>query len=138
MSSPAITDANLVLGRLLPSHFPAIFGESEDQELDVEASREALERLRKEINEETGSRMSLDEIAYGFIRVANETMYVLPPFLSLLLFPRLLASGQTLMGCDCRCTGAAPSGLSPSREATTRASTSSAALVALEVSMRAH
>ncbi|GAA5848487.1 hypothetical protein JCM8547_004528 [Rhodosporidiobolus lusitaniae] len=71
---PAITDANLVLGRLLPAHFPAIFGESEDQPLDVDASKAALEELRKEINGETGHDMSLDEIAYGFIRVANETM----------------------------------------------------------------
>ncbi|GAA6004515.1 hypothetical protein JCM10207_000913 [Rhodosporidiobolus poonsookiae] len=70
----AITDANLVLGRLLPNHFPAIFGETEDQPLDVEASRQALEELRKEINGETGKDLSLDEIAYGFIRVANETM----------------------------------------------------------------
>ncbi|GAA5968138.1 hypothetical protein JCM11641_003745 [Rhodosporidiobolus odoratus] len=71
---PAITDANLVLGRLLPAHFPAIFGETENQPLDVKASRSALEALRTQINEETGSNMSLDEVAYGFIRVANETM----------------------------------------------------------------
>lgn len=30
----AITDANLVLGRLLPEFFPKIFGPSEDQSLD--------------------------------------------------------------------------------------------------------
>ncbi|GAA6037141.1 hypothetical protein JCM8097_008756 [Rhodosporidiobolus ruineniae] len=71
---PAITDANLVLGRLLPNHFPAIFGESEDQPLDVEASKKALEELRSQINGETGGQMSLDEVAYGFVRVANETM----------------------------------------------------------------
>ncbi|GAA5830228.1 hypothetical protein JCM11251_001276 [Rhodosporidiobolus azoricus] len=71
---PAITDANLVLGRLLPAHFPHIFGESEDQPLDVDASRSALEELRAQINAETGGSMSLDEVAYGFVRVANETM----------------------------------------------------------------
>jgi 5-oxoprolinase (ATP-hydrolysing) len=34
-----ITDANLVLGRILPRFFPSIFGESEDQPLDEEGSR---------------------------------------------------------------------------------------------------
>ncbi|BGO97667.1 putative 5-oxoprolinase (putative) [Rhodotorula toruloides] len=71
---PAVTDANLVLGRLLPSHFPQIFGASEDQPLDIDASRSALEELRKQINDETGNNLSLDEVAFGFIKVANETM----------------------------------------------------------------
>lgn len=71
---PAITDANLVLGRLLPSHFPQIFGESEDQPLDVDASRAALEALRTEINAASGQALSLDEVAWGFVQVANETM----------------------------------------------------------------
>ena len=35
----AITDANLLLGRILPSFFPRIFGEREDQPLDEEAAR---------------------------------------------------------------------------------------------------
>ncbi|KAK4058751.1 hypothetical protein OIO90_000195 [Microbotryomycetes sp. JL221] len=70
----AITDANLVLGRLMPSHFPSIFGENEDQELDAEASRYVLEELRQQINTETGKDMSMDEVAWGFVKVANETM----------------------------------------------------------------
>jgi 5-oxoprolinase (ATP-hydrolysing) len=63
--SPAITDANLVLGRLLPDYFPKIFGETEDAPLDVDASRTALEALTKEINAETGGSMSVDEVAWG-------------------------------------------------------------------------
>ena len=35
----AITDANLLLGRILPPYFPQIFGEQEDQPLDEEAAR---------------------------------------------------------------------------------------------------
>lgn len=38
----AVTDANLLLGRLLPEHFPAIFGPTEDQPLDVEATKAAF------------------------------------------------------------------------------------------------
>ena len=69
-----ITDANLFLGRLLPDFFPKIFGKTEDQPLDVEASRSAFDTLRTQINEETGKSMELDEVVYGFIKVANETM----------------------------------------------------------------
>lgn len=71
---PAITDANLVLGRLLPEHFPHIFGPNEDQGLDVDASKSALEKLREIINADTGGDMSLDEVAWGFVKVANESM----------------------------------------------------------------
>lgn len=75
----AVTDANLVLGRLLPDHFPKIFGKTEDQPLDRDASIAAFETLRKEINAHnvahgTGKEMSLDEVAIGFIKVANEVM----------------------------------------------------------------
>ncbi|KAJ7058134.1 5-oxoprolinase [Mycena amicta] len=71
----AVTDANLLLGRLLPDYFPKIFGKSEREPLDVEASRSAFEVLANEINSnnENGD-LSLDEIVYGFIKVANETM----------------------------------------------------------------
>ncbi|MCI5212746.1 MAG: 5-oxoprolinase, partial [Candidatus Electrothrix sp. ATG2] len=45
-----VTDANLVLGRLQPDHFPHIFGPDEDQPLDQEAARAALAELTEEIN----------------------------------------------------------------------------------------
>ncbi|GAA5835484.1 hypothetical protein JCM3766R1_006429 [Sporobolomyces carnicolor] len=77
--SLAVTDANLVLGRVLPDHFPKIFGKTEDQPLDRDASVAAFEALRKEINaynvsHGTGKELSLDEVAIGFIKVANEVM----------------------------------------------------------------
>ncbi|KFA53892.1 hypothetical protein S40293_08265 [Stachybotrys chartarum IBT 40293] len=69
-----VTDANLFLGRLLPEFFPKIFGENEDQELDYEASRRVLQELADQVNKEMGKNMSADEVAYGFLTVANETM----------------------------------------------------------------
>jgi 5-oxoprolinase (ATP-hydrolysing) len=73
-----ITDANLFLGRLLPDFFPKIFGKNEDEGLDEEASAKLFEELAVKINEDVkgdgGNEMSLDEIAYGFIKIANETM----------------------------------------------------------------
>ncbi|KAK0638822.1 Hydantoinase B/oxoprolinase-domain-containing protein [Cercophora newfieldiana] len=69
-----VTDANLFLGRLLPEFFPKIFGKNEDEGLDPEASRKVLQELTDQINKETGKNMAIDEVAYGFLTVANEAM----------------------------------------------------------------
>lgn len=75
-----MTDANLVLGRLLPSSFPCIFGPGEDQPLSPEASRKALEAVATEVNSFlangpcVASPLSLEEVAMGFVCVANEAM----------------------------------------------------------------
>ncbi|PTB78372.1 hypothetical protein M440DRAFT_17917 [Trichoderma longibrachiatum ATCC 18648] len=69
-----VTDANLYLGRLLPDFFPKIFGKDENEGLDVEASRNVLQDLTDQINQETGKNLSADEVAFGFLTVANETM----------------------------------------------------------------
>ncbi|KXS20188.1 hypothetical protein M427DRAFT_94686 [Gonapodya prolifera JEL478] len=74
----AITDANLVLGRLLPEFFPRIFGPTEDQPLDSLASAKLFKELTTTVNalqKLNGLReMSVDEVAYGFVQVANEAM----------------------------------------------------------------
>ncbi|KAG9780451.1 hydantoinase B/oxoprolinase, partial [Aureobasidium melanogenum] len=69
-----VTDANLFLGRLLPEFFPKIFGKHENEGLDPEASKKLFEELTNEINSKTDKKMSADEVAYGFIKIANETM----------------------------------------------------------------
>eukprot|EP01083_Nonionella_stella_P043070 116238_1 len=70
----AVTDANLILGRLMPEHFPAIFGESQNLPLDREHSRAAFQELVQAVNDEQGTSKSLEEVALGFIEVANEAM----------------------------------------------------------------
>ncbi|XP_061463198.1 5-oxoprolinase isoform X2 [Rhineura floridana] len=71
-----VTDANLCLGRLLPSYFPRIFGPSEDLPLSREAAVQAFEELTASVNAFLGasSPLSVEEVAMGFIRVANEAM----------------------------------------------------------------
>ena len=74
-----VTDANLFLGRLLPEFFPKIFGKNEDQGLDENASEKLFLELTEKINKEVAGddkekAMSPDEVAYGFIKIANETM----------------------------------------------------------------
>lgn len=66
----AITDANLILGKLDPESFPKVFGPNADEALDYAAAYKAFEDLK----EEHGLDMSVKEIAEGFIKIANETM----------------------------------------------------------------
>ncbi|KZC09871.1 5-oxoprolinase [Dufourea novaeangliae] len=77
----AVTDANLALGRLLPEYFPKIFGPSENEPLDKSRTMEAFRALTDEINEflakegqKSKTDMTIEEVAMGFVRVANETM----------------------------------------------------------------
>jgi N-methylhydantoinase A/oxoprolinase/acetone carboxylase beta subunit len=124
-----ITDANLLLGRIIPDYFPKIFGANENEPLDTEATTKAFKELTTIINQwfrdqheadvkkvrydlikmigflrcvESKNKIKMyhiirymfslfsfqgkkketdpiehlneDEVAYGFIRVANETM----------------------------------------------------------------
>ncbi|KXZ56217.1 hypothetical protein GPECTOR_1g189 [Gonium pectorale] len=92
----AITDANLQLGRILPEFFPKarrqggwvagggggafeIFGPKENEPLDAEGTAAAFAAVTAQVNafeEASGapSRSTPDEVAVGFIRVANEAM----------------------------------------------------------------
>lgn len=77
-NSLTITDANLIVNRLVPSRFPKIFGPTHDSELNVAKTMERFEALQTHINEFNKhhgmNSLSVPEIALGFIRVANETM----------------------------------------------------------------
>lgn len=65
----AVTDANIVLGRIQPDWFPRVFGETSDQPLDLAASRAALGRLADEMG-----LSGPEEAAEGFLAVAVESM----------------------------------------------------------------
>ncbi|MEM8740223.1 MAG: hydantoinase/oxoprolinase family protein, partial [Pseudomonadota bacterium] len=64
----AVTDANLITGRLRPEFFPAIFGPNADQPLDPAPARAQFTAMAAE----TG--MSVEALAEGFLRIANENM----------------------------------------------------------------
>jgi 5-oxoprolinase (ATP-hydrolysing) len=66
----AVTDANIMVGKLRPEYFPAIFGPSGDQPIDVEIVRQGFARLATEI----GDGRSPEEIADGFLHIAVENM----------------------------------------------------------------
>ncbi|KUJ15080.1 uncharacterized protein LY89DRAFT_671471 [Mollisia scopiformis] len=69
-----VTDANLFLGRLIPSYFPSIFGPTEDLPLDTEIVAEKFRELTDTINADSGKTKTVEEVAMGFIDVANESM----------------------------------------------------------------
>ncbi|MFU0503072.1 hydantoinase B/oxoprolinase family protein [Pseudaminobacter sp. NGMCC 1.201702] len=66
----AVTDANVMLGKLQPDFFPAIFGADQDQPLDANVVRQKFEDLAAEI----GDGRSPEAVAEGFVTVAVENM----------------------------------------------------------------
>jgi 5-oxoprolinase (ATP-hydrolysing) len=65
----AVTDANVMVGKLNPDFFPAIFGPKRDERLDVEAVRLKFAELAKRL-----PGKSAEEIADGFIAIAVMNM----------------------------------------------------------------
>jgi 5-oxoprolinase (ATP-hydrolysing) len=63
-----VTDANVMLGKLNPDYFPAIFGPNQDQRLDRAAVEEKFAAIAERENK------SPEEVAEGFLRIAVENM----------------------------------------------------------------
>ncbi|MEM8687396.1 MAG: hydantoinase B/oxoprolinase family protein [Pseudomonadota bacterium] len=66
----AVTDANVMLGKLQPQLFPAIFGPDQNEQLDADAVASAFKALAAEI----GDGRSAEEVAEGFLRIGVENM----------------------------------------------------------------
>src|SRR5204863_4034466 len=66
----ALTDANVMVGKLIADFFPKIFGAQQNLPLDADAVRAAFVKLADEI----GGGRSPEEVADGFIKIAVENM----------------------------------------------------------------
>ncbi len=66
----AVTDANVMTGKLIPDFFPKIFGPNRDEALDAEAVKTAFAELADKI----GGGRKPEEVADGFLRIAVENM----------------------------------------------------------------
>ncbi|OWV84486.1 hydantoinase B/oxoprolinase family protein [Rhizobium sp. R693] len=66
----AVTDANVMLGKLQPDLFPPIFGPNQDQPLDAAVVHEKFQTLAAE----AGGGHTPESVAAGFIRIAVENM----------------------------------------------------------------
>ncbi len=65
-----VTDANVMLGKLIPDFFPKIFGPARDLPIDAEAVEAAFAALAREI----GGGRGAQEIADGYVRIAVDNM----------------------------------------------------------------
>ena len=70
----ALTDANLILNRINSEYFPSVFGPDQDQKLDKNLAQKEFKKLKDVINKATSSTFSIEELALGFIDIANEKM----------------------------------------------------------------
>ena len=74
----AITDANLLLGRIQPKFFPSIFGPQYNQPLDKNAVKEKFAALTKDIADAgLASEAGLstpEQVAEGYLKIAVEIM----------------------------------------------------------------
>jgi 5-oxoprolinase (ATP-hydrolysing) len=66
----AVTDANVMVGKLIPDFFPKIFGPQQNEPLDADAVRSAFGALAKDV----GDRRTPEQVADGFIKIAVENM----------------------------------------------------------------
>jgi 5-oxoprolinase (ATP-hydrolysing) len=70
----AVTDCNLMLGKIQPQHFPKLFGPGGDQPLDLQAVRDGFTALAAEIGAATGTTPAPEAVAEGFIQIAVGNM----------------------------------------------------------------
>jgi 5-oxoprolinase (ATP-hydrolysing) len=69
-----VTDCNVLLGRIQPEFFPAVFGETGDALLDGAVVAEQFRALAADIERATGVPQTPQGVAAGCIRIAVENM----------------------------------------------------------------
>jgi len=70
----AVTDCNVMLGKIQPAHFPQLFGPNADEALDVETVRARFAEMAEQIFAATGDRRTPEQVAEGFIQIAVGNM----------------------------------------------------------------
>ncbi len=69
-----VTDANVMLGKIQPEHFPRVFGHGGDEALDAAVVRERFAALAGQIRAATGDARSPEAVAEGFVDIAVGNM----------------------------------------------------------------
>jgi 5-oxoprolinase (ATP-hydrolysing) len=70
----AVTDANVMLGKIQPAHFPRVFGPAADEALDREAVVVKFEAMAAEVRARTGRAATAESLAEGFLQIAVQNM----------------------------------------------------------------
>jgi 5-oxoprolinase (ATP-hydrolysing) len=69
-----VTDCHVLLGRLQPDYFPAVFGLAANAKLDVIAARQKFIALSEKIINKNKYLQSIEAVAEGFLRIAVDNM----------------------------------------------------------------
>ncbi|MCE4061573.1 hydantoinase B/oxoprolinase family protein [Pandoraea sputorum] len=70
----AVTDCNVMLGKIQPAHFPKVFGPHADEPLDRDVVVAKFTALAAEIEKATGRRQTPEALAEGFLDIAIGAM----------------------------------------------------------------
>lgn len=70
----AVTDCNVMLGRLQPDFFPQVFGQGGNLSLDAATVKAQFAELADRIHQATGGERSPEQVAAGFLAIAVEKM----------------------------------------------------------------
>src|SRR5437762_379990 len=70
----AVTDANVMLGKIQPAYFPKVFGPDAHESLDSEIVATKFAQMAGDIERATGVKRSPEEVAEGFIDIAVGAM----------------------------------------------------------------
>jgi 5-oxoprolinase (ATP-hydrolysing) len=70
----AVTDANVMLGRIQPAHFPKVFGPAADAALDRDVVVAKFTSLATEISVATGRPTTPEQVAEGALQIAVSHM----------------------------------------------------------------
>jgi len=70
----AVTDANVMLGKIQPAYFPRVFGKAANESLDRDIVVEKFSAMAAQIERDTAVKRSPEEVAEGFIDIAVGSM----------------------------------------------------------------
>ena len=70
----ATTDANVLLGKIQPAHFPRVFGPGADEPLDRDGVVQKFQALAAEVQAATGRVTTPEVLAEGFLQIAVQNM----------------------------------------------------------------
>ena len=70
----ATTDANVLLGKIQPAHFPKVFGLRADEALDRDGVAARFAELAAQVSSATGRATTPEDLAEGFLKIAVQNM----------------------------------------------------------------
>ncbi len=70
----AVTDANVMLGKIQPAHFPRVFGPHADEPLDRDGVAARFEALAAQVRQRSGRPTTPESLAEGFLQIAVQNM----------------------------------------------------------------